>query len=109
MVMKMQRIKELREAKHLSQQRLSFELNVSQATISKYELGQTDPDIQTIKNIAAYFHVSTDYLLEMSDSKQNISDSRLSDTEKQLIFDFKRLDEMQRAKLLSYLQGLLQE
>ncbi len=105
----MKRLKELREGKHISQQRLAIELNVSQATISKYELGQADPDIPTIVKLAEYFHVSADYLLEISDSKQNISDSRLSDTEKQLIFDFKRLDKVQKAKLLAYLQGLLQE
>ncbi len=105
----MKRIKQLREEKHLSQQRLSLDLNVSQATVSKYELGQTDPDIQMIINLAKYFRVSADYLLEISDDKQNISDSRLSETEKQLIVDFKRLNETQQAKLLAYLQGLLQE
>jgi len=105
----MKRLKELREGKHISQQRLAIDLNVSQATISKYELGQADPDIPTIVQLAEYFHVSADYLLEISDSKQNISDSRLSDTEKQLVFDFKRLDKIQKAKLLAYLQGLLQE
>ncbi len=105
----MKRLKELREGKHISQQRLAIDLNVSQATISKYELGQADPDIPTIVQLARYFHVSADYLLEISDSKQNISDSRLSDTEKQLVFDFKRLDKIQKAKLLAYLQGLLQE
>ncbi len=105
----MKRLKELREGKHISQQRLAIELNVSQATISKYELGQADPDIPTIVRLAEYFHVSADYLLEISDSKQNISDSRLSDTEKQLVFNFKRLDKIQKAKLLAYLQGLLQE
>ncbi len=97
----MKRLKELREGKHISQQRLAIELNVSQATISKYELGQADPDIPTIVRLAEYFHVSADYLLEISDSKQNISDSRLSDTEKQLVFDFKRLDKMQKAKGIS--------
>ncbi len=105
----MKRLKELREGKNLSQQRLAIDLNVSQATISKYELGQADPDIPTIVQLAEYFHVSADYLLEISDSKHNISDSRLSDTEKRLVFDFKRLDRIQKAKLLAYLQGLLQE
>ncbi len=105
----MKRIKQLREEKHLSQQRLALDLNVSQATVSKYELGQTDPDIQMIVNLAKYFRVSADYLLEISDDKQNISDNRLSETEKQLIVDFKRLNEIQQATLLAYLQGLLQE
>ncbi len=105
----MKRLKELREARKISQQRLAAELNVSQATVSKYELGHSDPDIHTIIQLAEYFRVSSDYLLEISDSKQNISDGCLSDTEKQLIYDFKRLDKLQKAKLTAYLQGLLQE
>lgn len=109
MVMIVKRLKELREIKHISQQRLAMDLNLSQATISKYEIGLAEPDIPTIVQLAEYFHVSADYLLEISDNKQNISNSRLSDTEKQLVFDFQRLDEIQKAKLLAYLQGLLQE
>lgn len=109
MVMIMIKLKELRESKHLSQQRLALDLNVSQATVSKYELGLAEPDIPTIVKLAGYFHVSADYLLGISDSRQNISGGSLSDAEKQLVFDFKRLDKMQKAKLLAYLQGLLQE
>ncbi len=48
-------------------------------------------------------------MLGISESRQNIPDGNLSDAEKRLVFDFKRLDKMQKAKLLAYLQGLLQE
>lgn len=58
----MHRIKELRESRHLSQQRLAIDMNVSQAMISKYELGQSEPDIQMIMKLAKYFQVSSDYL-----------------------------------------------
>ena len=105
----MKKLKELRESKHLSQQQLAIDLNVSQATVSKYELGQAEPDIPTIIKLAGYFHVSADYLLGISDDKQSIAGNRLSDAERQLIFDFKRLDKTQKAKLLAYMQGLLQE
>ena len=60
------KLKELRESKHLSQQRLAIDLNVSQATVSKYELGQAEPDIPTIIKLAGYFHVSADYLCSES-------------------------------------------
>ncbi|MCI5904894.1 MAG: helix-turn-helix domain-containing protein [Oscillospiraceae bacterium] len=104
----MKRIKILREARGLSQQRLAIELNVSQAMISKYELGQAEPDIQMICNIAQYFGVSADYLLELSDDKY-ASAAGLSETEKEILFDFKRLDDVQKGKLQAYLQGLLQK
>lgn len=103
------RIKLLREARGLNQQGLANELNVSRAMISKYELGVSEPDISTIRRIADFFGVSSDYLLEISDEKINVSAFGLSDAEKDILFGFKRLNSLQKEKLQAYLQGLLQE
>lgn len=103
----MNRIKELRESRGMNQQRLAIELNVSQAMISKYELGISEPDITTIKQIADFFGVSADYLLEISDEKMCVSSDTFTDEERELLFGFKHLDTLKRAKLLAYLQGLL--
>lgn len=105
----MKRIKVLRETRNMSQQRLASELNVTQAMISKYELGTSEPDIGMIKRIAEFFGVSSDYLLEISNDKISLPTSNLSDEEKNVLFGFKRLDNIQKSKLQAYLQGLLQE
>lgn len=105
----MKRIKTLREARGISQQRLAIELNVTQAAISKYELGQSEPGIYVIKNLARFFSVSSDYLLEISDDKTSLSTYGLSEAEKEVLFGFKRLDKIQKEKLKAYLKGLLQE
>ena len=105
----MTRIKELREARKLNQQGLAAELNVSQAMISKYELGISEPDISTIRKIAEFFGVSSDYLLEISDEKYVVSPYRLSEDEKEVLFGFKRLNNIQKEKLKAYLQGLLEQ
>lgn len=99
----------MRKERGINQQRLAVELNVTQAMISKYELGLSEPDIETICRIAEFFGVSSDYLLEISNEKISISSHGLSDTEKEILFGFKRLDGIQKAKLQAYLQGLLQE
>lgn len=104
----MKRIRTLREARGISQQRLAIELNVSQAMISKYELSQSEPDMSMIRNLAKFFGVSADYLLEISDDKVNMP-SGLSEAEKEVLFGFKRLDKIQKEKLKAYLKGLLQE
>lgn len=104
----MERLKLLREAHGLSQQRIAIEFNISQAMISKYELGESEPDIAMICSIAKFFHVSADYLIGLSDNRFNMPDS-LSDDEKEVLFGFKRLDSVQKEKLKAYLQGLLQE
>lgn len=57
------RLKELREAKALSQMQLAKEIGVNQRTISQYEIGAREPDIQTIKKICAFFNVTAGQLL----------------------------------------------
>lgn len=105
----MNRLKNLRESKGISQQKLALEINVSQTMISKYELGQAEPGISTICKIAEYFGVSSDYLLEISNDKIILPVSGLSEEEKEILFGYKRLDAIKKAMLHAYLQGLLQE
>ena len=62
------RLRELRESKRMSQQRLAKELNMSQNTISRYETGAHEPGITELIKIADYFKVSIDYLLERTDN-----------------------------------------
>ena len=54
----------LRKSKNLSQQELSKELCVSNKTISKWECGNSIPDVETLKKIADYFNVSLDYFVD---------------------------------------------
>ncbi len=61
------RLKQLRKAKGLSQQRLATDLNTNQNTISRYETGERQPSIDELIRIADYFNVSVDYLLERTD------------------------------------------
>lgn len=58
------KIKELRKSKRINQMTLSKYLNVSKGAIGMWETNKREPDIQTIKQIANYFNVSLDYLLE---------------------------------------------
>ena len=60
-------MRELRKAKGVSQTELAKELGIMQTTISQYELGKTEPDIDTIKKICKFFNVSSDYLLGISE------------------------------------------
>jgi len=61
------KIKELREAKGFSQEELAKELKVKQHTISRYESGEREPDITTIRKLCKFFNVSSDYLLGIKD------------------------------------------
>ena len=64
-----EKIKELRKKKGLTQEELANSLNVSRQAITKWESGEGTPDIDNLKNIALFFHVSVDYLVDSKTEK----------------------------------------
>lgn len=56
-------LKEQRQKKNLTQEKLADYLGVSFQTISKWERGETYPDICTLPEIAGFFKISVDDLL----------------------------------------------
>lgn len=72
----MNRVKELRKQKHITQEELGKVLDIQKAAISKYENGRAEPSTEVLKKMSAYFGVSIDYLLGNSTSKE-IPDSNL--------------------------------
>lgn len=56
-------IAELRKDKGLLQKELAQLLGVSIGTISNYETGVHNPEIETLIKLADYFNVSVDYML----------------------------------------------
>lgn len=63
----MKRLKELREKKGISQQKLANEFNLSQQSIYKYENDLAEPDISTLIKLSHYFETSIDYLVGNTD------------------------------------------
>ncbi|MGN0203203.1 MAG: helix-turn-helix transcriptional regulator, partial [Coprococcus sp.] len=53
----------LRKINHLSQEELADKLNISRQTLSKYETGESLPDIEKCKAMAEVFGVSLDDLV----------------------------------------------
>lgn len=54
----------LRKLQGLSQQELADQLHVSRQSVSKWELGESQPDLNNIIMLSQLFQVSTDYLLK---------------------------------------------
>lgn len=65
-----QRMKELREASHLSQAEIAKLCGSNQATIAKTETGKTAPSVKLLVWWADYFDVSLDYLCCRTDQPQ---------------------------------------
>ena len=60
------RLRELRMQREIKQTDLAEYLNCSPGTISNYENGTHFPDLETLRMLADYYGVSTDYLLGRS-------------------------------------------
>lgn len=58
-----EKLQELRKQKGLTQEELAQVLFVSRTAVSKWESGRGYPNIDSLKAIAAYFHISIDELL----------------------------------------------
>ena len=58
------RLKELRLEKRLTQQQLGDILHVCNQTISFWEIGSREPDLDNLVAIAKYFDVTIDFLLD---------------------------------------------
>jgi len=56
-------LRTLRLSEKISQDELGKNLGVCNQTVSFWEIGKREPDLDTLVKIADYFQVSTDYLL----------------------------------------------
>lgn len=61
------RFRELRKNKNLSQKALAKILQTNNSSVCDWECGRTQPDMETLAQIAIYFDVSADYLLGLED------------------------------------------
>ena len=66
-----EKLMELRKKEGLSQEDLGEKLNVTRQTISKWELGQTTPEIENLLEISKTFNISVDELLKGEECIEN--------------------------------------
>lgn len=58
------KLRNLIEEKDITQKELASRLNIAPSTVSSYVQNTREPDFETLKSIARFFEVSTDYLLD---------------------------------------------
>ena len=61
------RLKELREERNLTQKQVANALKINSVTYLHYEKAQREPPLLLLAEMAAYFNVSVDYLLGLTD------------------------------------------
>jgi transcriptional regulator with XRE-family HTH domain len=60
-------LKAIRKAKHLNQQKVALDLNISREALSYYENGKREPSLELLVKMSDYFNVSIDYLITGKD------------------------------------------
>ena len=70
----------LRKKAGLSQEELGYKLNVTRQTVSKWELGQTTPEMDKLIEISKIFNISVDELKNDSNSNPIIEDQPIEKT-----------------------------
>jgi|GEM_PF-968403 len=59
----MNRIKELRKQKKITQKELAKHLQIADSTLSYWEMGKYEPDNESLKKLSKFFLVPIDYIL----------------------------------------------
>lgn len=90
-------LQKLRKEKGLTQEQLARRINKESSIISRYEKGLQNPTFETVKEFAAIFNVSMDYLAGM-EKNSNISTFGMSSEQVEIV---KNLVEAFRKKNIS--------
>jgi transcriptional regulator with XRE-family HTH domain len=70
-------LKELRKSRNLSQEDVAKAIATTVTTISRYESGEREPDLEKLCMLADFFHVSLDYLLGREQKENDIENSEI--------------------------------
>ena len=91
-----ERLKQIRKECNKTQRDVAEHTKITCATLSRYETGEAEPAINTVRTLASYFNVSLDWLAGNSEIKDphinsnnllNLYNS-LSNNQKEQVFTF---------------------
>lgn len=71
----------LRKSKGLSQEQLAARMTVSRQAVSKWELGESNPDMENVIQISNIFDVTTDYLLKDGEPSNSTNENTMRSNE----------------------------
>ena len=105
-------IRLLRREMGVSQQALADAIGLSQQSINHYENHNIEPDIQTLRQMADFFHTSVDYIIGHTDIRDHIEPTtayHLNEAEADLITRYRTLTPKERACVSQVIETLLEK
>lgn len=104
----MLKLQEIREQKGILQKDLAQKLNKTRACISSWETSKTEPDLQSLVQIANVLEVSTDYLLGRENELGIVNvETSLSPFQTNLLDVVSRLSRDDQFQVLGFAQALV--
>ena len=103
----------LRKQKGFSQEELANRLNVSRQTISKWEVGESTPDMENLVAISELFEISLDELVldkvpeEADTSAQVVKSEFYSDIKENVLTDENRKKAKKGLKIAAIVLGII--
>jgi transcriptional regulator with XRE-family HTH domain len=80
-------LKELREKAGYSQYTFAAAFGVAQSTVGNWEAGKREPNFDTTRRIAEFFHVSVDYLLgRAAGPASRAEDGSAEESDEEIVF-----------------------
>lgn len=95
------RLKLAREMKNVTQIQVYKDIGIHNKTLSGYERGISEPDLNNLKLLSDYYNVSVDYLLGQTTSGLNPSN-----LDKSIIKSLSELSIESKNELIQYIQLL---
>lgn len=97
-------IKKFRQKLNLSQVEMANKLDIPQQTYGNYEVGRSEPNIQTLIKLADFFNCTLDELVGREADTINLK--YLNENEAYLIRKILKMNELELAKTRAYVTGL---
>lgn len=95
-----EKLRKARIANNLKQSDVAELLNVKKNTISNWENGKSNPDIDSLVELCKIYNISCSAILEEAYSDEVIHSLSVSGLEKEIIIAYRKADEIGKALVL---------
>lgn len=100
----MNRIRQLRKQRKITQKVLADHLQIADSTLSYWEMGKYEPDIDSLRKLSQFFHIPIDYIVGDEDvhmkydvdADKHFSNAELIVSEPKLKYEISRTQNFNR-------------
>lgn len=101
------RIRYLRQKNNLTQKELGNKLFKSESAIRMWELGKSEPDLQTVKQLAIIFNTSSEFILTGEKTAFTFDD--LSECDKKLLKSLNELPDNEKELIIDLIESRIKK